>query len=829
MELAQIKLSGFKSFANQTTLSFSPGITAIVGPNGSGKSNIADAIRWALGEQSKKSLRGKKSEDIIFAGSASRARIGRAEVSVSFKNPPYPRQKSGSQKVSDFSEITITRRFYRNGEGESLLNSAQVRLKDIQELIAEFRLSPKTYTIIGQGMIDKLISLSPVDKKEIFLDASGAKILAVKKEEAVQRLAQTQTNLTRVRELIHEIEPHLKRLRRQYQRAQRREKIAAKLAQIQKAYFQTKLADLEQQAVCIQNDLQKNQKITQAQEAKICALKSTLATQETQRLTNQKNWQKEQGIYNHLLLAQNKVQEKIAMGKGRLQASQFAPQEDLKAQMQKEVEDLQQETKNLEQEMREAENYIQDLQSQRHNGEQECQELKKQASDLTQKQNLPLLATSVSTLQEILVSYQNLLESLEAGVSLDTLSAPLQAIQGQLKILLDVLQKMQHPEKLALSKKDLAKLEARITDQEALLQRWQAAIQTTTEKIHFLNYQRRTFVNKIEFLHEKILQATAEKSPELTQLAEELGDLEKEKDGLANQITACQTKIQEIIHKQKDSENQVFQSERALRQEEDALRTLAFQNHTLSLEANTLSLRKGELTREIHRALGPAWQEIQAAKDEVVAGGNLLPRIERYQKELAAIGAIDPETLQEYTETQKRYDFLAHEMADLEKTLPHLGQLIKKLEFSIEKRFQNTFAKVNDSFKKYFRILFGGGRASLARDSENNINIFASPPGKRLQNIAVLSGGEKSLVGLSLVFAILNESKPPFCILDEVDAALDEANSLRFAQILKTLSPPIQFITITHNRATMQQAQALYGVTMGRDGVSKMLSLKLEQ
>lgn len=830
MELSQIKLSGFKSFANQTTLSFGQGITAIVGPNGSGKSNIADAIRWVLGEQSKKSLRGKKSEDIIFAGSASRGKIGRAEVSLSLKNMPRLEQKSSLQKkVSDFSEITITRRFYRNGEGESLLNSAKVRLKDVQELIAEFRLSPKTYTIIGQGMIEKMISLSPQDKKELFLDASGAKILAVKKEEAEQRLAQTQLNLLRVRELIQEIEPHLRRLRRQYQRAQRHEKIAARLAQMQKTYYHSKLADLKQQESALQDILQENQKTIREQEAKINTLKSAIATRETQRGENQKNWQREQGIYNSLLLAKNKVQEKIAMFKGRLQASRFAPQEDLKAQMQKEIDDLAQEIKRLEQETLKAENYVKDLKSQHSNGQQEFQELKRQSAFLAKKLKLPLFAEIVATLEAILASYEGLLQELEAGTTQGTLNTQLKAIQARLGILLQSLKNMQNPEKIESQEGALHKLEARLTDQELLLQRWQSAIQTTTEKISFLNYQRRTFINKIEFLSKKINCATEQGHQELPKLKEELAALAQEKTFLDTRIADCQNKIKSIIRRQKESEDQIFRSERSLRQEEDNMHALVQKNHTLSLEANTLSLQKKELEREILRTLGPDWQKIKTGDFQAEERVNLPSRIERCQRELEAIGAIDPETLREYTETQKRYDFLTHEMTDLEKALRHLDQLIKKLEFSIEKRFQNTFTKVNHSFKKYFRILFGGGRASLCRDPENNINIFASPPGKRLQSISVLSGGEKSLVGLALIFAILNESKPPFCILDEVDAALDEANSLRFAQILKTLSPQIQFITITHNRETMKQAQALYGVTMGRDGVSKMLSLRLEE
>ena len=203
MYLKKLELIGFKSFAQKTTLEFNRGVVSVVGPNGSGKSNIADAIRWALGEQSIKLLRGKRSEDVIFSGSSSKARLGMAEVSIHLDN-------EDRQMPVDYSEVVITRRVYRNGEGEYLLNNGPVRLQDIQLLLAKANFGQRSYSVIGQGMIDHILVASPAERKAFFDEAAGVRQFQIKREQAVSKLEQTEENLEQARMLLVEIEPHLR-------------------------------------------------------------------------------------------------------------------------------------------------------------------------------------------------------------------------------------------------------------------------------------------------------------------------------------------------------------------------------------------------------------------------------------------------------------------------------------------------------------------------------------------------------------------------------------------------------------------------------------------
>ncbi len=225
MYLKRLEMLGFKSFATRTQLEYSTGITAVVGPNGAGKSNVADAVRWVLGEQSMRQLRGKKSEDIIFAGGHGKAALGMAEVSLTLDN-------STGWVPSEYSEIVVTRRSYRSGENEYLINKQKVRLKDVVLLLAQARIGHDSYTVVGQGLIDAALSLRAEERRGLFEDAAGIRPYQVQRADAENRLRQTEQNLERLRDIVSEIEPRLVPLAEQARRAVESQQLNSELQEV---------------------------------------------------------------------------------------------------------------------------------------------------------------------------------------------------------------------------------------------------------------------------------------------------------------------------------------------------------------------------------------------------------------------------------------------------------------------------------------------------------------------------------------------------------------------------------------------------------------------
>src|SRR3972149_6822391 len=302
MYLEKLEIQGFKSFALPTTLTFKPGITAIVGPYGSGKSNIADAARWVLGEQSMKTLRGKKAEDVIFSGSDSKARLGMAEVSLYLNN-------EDRQAPIDYTELMITRRLYRDGESEYLLNKNRVRLQDIQLLLAKSNFGQRSYSIIGQGMIDSILSASTQERKEFFDEATGVRQFQIKKDQALSKLTASLENLRQVEAVLLEIEPRLRSLTRQVKRLERREVIETELKQLQKNYYGFLWRELDQQRVIRQQNYQRlNGELKQKEEvlAKIQAELKNLEQEESRSTV----FDQLQNQYQNLFKQKNELREK---------------------------------------------------------------------------------------------------------------------------------------------------------------------------------------------------------------------------------------------------------------------------------------------------------------------------------------------------------------------------------------------------------------------------------------------------------------------------------------------------------------------------------------
>ena len=753
MYLKRLEISGFKSFAHKTVLEFDRSVTAIVGPNGSGKSNIADAVRWALGEQSPKLIRIKRSEDVIFAGSEKKSRQGGASVSLYLDN-------SEGRIPIDFEEMVISRRAYRNGESEYLINNKRVRLADIVELLAASGVSQKGYSVISQGMIDNILSSSPQERKDIFDQATGVKQYQLKARETFRRLEASQRNLTRVSDLLNEITPRLRSLRRLANKARRRGEIEERLTELQRKWYSHSVFKLKSALYQLKKEKENLDKRIFAVQDRIEEIKKKLNSTE---ITNQTRTEVQKKLTEKLSVFQNKrneLQKELAIIEGRLQAEQEKEFHFSKtipvdlSYINKELEEISKIYKIIKRGWNEAEK------------KNDFSNIEKHFENLGKK------------LDQIL----NQVKSGCAG----------------------------NPDKISSSK---------------------------------LKEKNKAIIQKFQEDREKI---------------------KKQLQKFEKLISKARADIEEDFRKNQTRSKEFFIFQDQLRRALEEINKKKDARRTIEIEEARIETRLEDLTHEIESELGSCGTELQKPKEQIDEE-KIKNQIEKMKSQLAQIGGIDPNVLDECRETEERYNFLSSQSEDLRKAEASLMKTITWLRKKIESQFQASFKNINKDFNRYFRLIFGGGHAELkiqapsgtvpnyssakkekienSEDihdsrfmnseitnsfSSKGIEIKVSLPDKRIKGIAMFSGGERALISIAILFAIISNNPPPFSILDEIDAALDEANSQKLGKILKELAPVTQFILITHNRQIMQQANTLYGVTMGEDGVSKLVSVKLD-
>src|SRR3989344_5959097 len=764
MYLKKVEISGFKSFANKTRLEFLPacsfnngdkkscGITAIVGPNGAGKSNVADAIRWAMGEQSKKNLRGKKSEDVIFAVSGKKARLGSAWATLHFDN-------SDKRIPLEFREVTITRKLFRSGDSEYLINESRVRLIDVIDLLAKAGIGRESYCVINQGMSDAVLSASAAERRMILEDAAGVKQYQIKKERAIRKMESTKNNLLRVADLVKEIEPHLRMLKRQSEKARKGKEISQNL-----------------------QDKQRN-------------------------------------LFSYLWNSFQTEKESASSEKNELGAKMMNAQREAD----KFSDELEKESKNF-----------QDSKAQ--------DELEKKKKDLHQnlneKEKELVITEGRIEIEKERQSQQKTIESIP--VDLGFVKAKLERIRQNQEKLIFLLDKAESPRDLQ-DIKGFAK-----TIQQELF-----------------DLQKNVGEGKVEISRD-LTESDKKEKEKLDNLTRKSEEVREEIKNIKARIESVEKEIEKEAEKSRETRQRFFELERELRRKQDELGKLKDRFNEAKVKLAKVEVREEDLSREIESELkiNPGELKYDGSK---IDEDDLKKEISKLKVQLEQIVGIDPLVVDEYEETKNRFDFLNKESQDLEKAIKSLKEVIKEMDQRISETFNQAFEQINKEFTKYFRIIFGGGNAKLVKtlkqknirtknpdeveDSKENgegieeyeneeeeeekeevgIDISACPPGKKITNLSMLSGGERSLTSIALLFAIISHNPPPFAVLDEVEAALDEANSRRFGRILHELSGNTQFLIITHNRETMRQASLLYGVTMGEDGISKLLSVRLDQ
>ncbi|XKT74859.1 MAG: AAA family ATPase [Patescibacteria group bacterium UBA2103] len=704
MQLKALELSGFKSFGKKTTLSFTRPITAIVGPNGSGKSNVAEAFRFALGEQSIKSLRGKRGEDLIFSGTAKAPRSNKASVKVIFDN-------SNKLFNVDFPEVSIERTVFRDGINEYAINGSKVRLKDVHELLAHANIGQSGHHIISQGEADRILSSNPKERRNMIEEALGLRVYKYKKEEAEKKLEKTKENIGNVEGLRKEIAPHLRFLKKQVEKVERAKELKDELVVKYKEYFAIEDAWLSQEERRIKSTLEEPEK-------KLKEVQEEIA-----------NLPEEKPIDTSLVDAEIRKEEE----------SLYA----------------------LEKESQEA-----------------FQKLSRIEGALELAKRQVSTEERVSIHAEAFTSFRSdVLKYAEEAESADSFTGLRKSLDSILRVLRPFLDRYKTAERETVDTSDLEKEQGELKE---VYEKAHEAVVTVRRKIAELKESRDLEKNKTQEGQLKRLSLSAE-----------------------------ETKLSAIISTEKE-------------------------------KARRVAVEKEEFEREIRDALALIGEDavryekgVEVTEERSVQE-NRKRDIQRLKIRVEEMGGGGDEILKEFGEVKERDEFLEKEITDLETSAASLRELIAELEKELTSTFNEGLVAINTAFNEFFVTMFGGGSARLVaqeaeEEEEVGIEVSVVVPGKRVKGLMALSGGERALTSIALIFAMSQVNPPPFLILDETDAALDEANSKRYADMIENLAKRSQLILITHNRETMSRAGVLYGVTMMGDGISKLLSIQFEE
>lgn len=886
MHLTKLDLQGFKSFAHKTTLIFTPGMTAIVGPNGSGKSNVADAIRWVLGEQSSKTLRAKKGEDVIFAGSQQKSRAGFASVALHLNN------EDASAPI-EYREIVIERRLYRTGESDYLLNKSRVRLQDILMFLAKANFGQKSYGVVGQGMIDSIIHLTPEARKSFFDEAVGVKPYQMKRDASVLKLNRASEHLQQSHALIAEIEPTLRSLTRQIKKLERRDALEKELRELQLRYFGHLWLTLTTESQRSERHLQEQTDERAKLEGQRQALLAKLETLEkTERRDDR---------YHKLLNEQRAIEDQrqrhlqdLAVMKGKRELEWESKGQGHVVFLHRQRDEVQTRLRSLDEQLSSLEHSLTEISTLQEHKKQtqlkvvkafedlEYQFLKaKEAEDLGSQMTISDVKLRLKKLyhaQEQFLTRLLATKNLEEFNAIKTLAKEIGIELA--KLLDDCEERPEQPMNLMTLREELERLmrskDTMVNELHALVVR----LETTKQKKEMLESQRVELRGQDERVADQIKKAGAEATASKSELAKALDrqqkELERQLKQLDDRLKPIQKRMVDFNAEEQRKKEELVAAQQEERQLEDAMRRLQTQLQEEQIRLARVQTRLEDTQQQMNNDLPPDLQErVKIATEESPDHAALHPKIQNLKHQLELIGGIDPETRTAYEETKTRYEFLTRQSTDLEGAITQLEKIIDELDTAIQQQFQRSFAHINTHFNTYFRTLFRGGHAKLtllqaedlgqeasldAEDQDlaetegpdlpnmkesappihtavlrlkkkrliSGIDIQASPAGKKLKHLSVLSGGEKALTSIALLCAIIENNPPPFVVLDEVEAALDEANSERFVLILKTLKDKTQFLIITHNRVTMHQANIIYGVTMGSDGTSRLLSVKME-
>ncbi len=808
MKFKNLEMTGFKSFSEKTTIIIEKGLTGIVGPNGCGKSNIVEALRWCMGENSAKSIRGSGMEDVIFSGTSNRPSKNISEVSLLLDN----QEKTGPSQYKDFEEISIKRKIEKDKGSKYFINDKEVRARDVQTFFADLSTGAHSPSLISQGRIGQLVTAKPIERKSILEEAAGISGIHARRQEAENRLNAAENNLKRADELKKQQQKQLDNLKKQAEEASRYKEISRQLKKIEAGLYFLKIREIEKDKKQIQEKLSEL-------DDEISAVNidynhnNTLLDEENKKITP---------------LRDKKMESAASLQKLNLDMTNLIEEESRVKSLQ---EKLEKSIKTIDSDL-EREKSISldaDLNEKRILREKEdLLNTENKLADVESKSSKEL-QLSKTELDKLQYQLEALLDQIEEDIDRDVKLSKKTFKELKNLVRKITLSQEEYAEKFGKNKSiesESIKRKERIKNINIELENWRSLKVNSEKMVSELNDRKdkvRLELNENKKNPERIATSKGQNLQNLENIKRRNEEIENELIEAEKKFSSINENLREIQSRLTDLKENKARNEATIDGIENRKKDLLYSvKNELSIDSETSILPQSDLS-DVDLENFPSIEE-QTEK------------IEKTKKQRESLGSVnlraDEETKKYETEIKKMED----DRADLYSAIVKLKTSIEELNQKGRERLLEAYTKVNRKFNEVYTKLFNGGTAKIELvDSDDpleaGLEMFVSPPGKRLQSITLLSGGEQALTALSLVFAVFLVNPSPICVLDEVDAPLDDANVTRFCGLLDDLTKitNTKFIIITHHALTMSRMDRLYGVTMAEQGVSQLVSVDLQR
>ncbi|WP_145596968.1 chromosome segregation SMC family protein [Candidatus Pelagibacter sp. FZCC0015] len=851
MEFKKIQLNGFKSFAEKTNFLIEDGLTGIVGPNGCGKSNIVESLRWVMGETSAKSMRGSGMEDVIFSGTSNKASKNIAEVSIEVEN----KDKEGPIQYRELEQIQVRRKIEKDKGSKFYINDKEVRARDAQMFFADLSTGAHSPSMISQGRIGALVTAKPTDRRAILEEAAGISGLHVRRHEAELRLGAAENNLKRADELRRQQEKQLANLQKQAEEATKYKLISDQIKKIEAGLYYLKLLEIDKE-IRIENEIN-----TEAEgevegfNNKISELENSIKT-----FTDKVNPLREKNIENL-----SRIQ--------RLNLELQSLDEE-NTRIQDEIESIKKSIQTLDDDITREKGIIIDANSNEKRLKEEKTELIETDSKYfeTEKLSNEELESAKNKLKEEQKAVDEVVNSL-AEETVNISVGPIRNVKNTISRVKELIDSNEINQALTLLDRCNMELDSFLNDLKnersrsellgvsekseniKLLQEKYADAYSKNQSIKNESIKRNERIKTIETEIEswKNLLTNSEKMVnELTQRKEKLS---KQLSDLENQPRAQAERKGQISENLRISDKEKIDNEAIIDETDQKIEMLRTQLNEIQEQSIQIRERKASsgatiegLQKRKNDLLDRISSELNLNEDNILENSNLngveeLPNpvdqedaLDKKKQEREKLGSVNLKADEETSKYEVEIKKMEQDRADLVTAIVKLKDSINELNQKGRERLIEAFKKVNRKFNEVYTKLFNGGNAKLELvDSDDpleaGLEMLVSPPGKRLQSITLLSGGEQALTALSLIFAVFLTNPSPICVLDEVDAPLDDANVTRFCSLLEELIKitNTKFIIVTHHALTMSKMNRLYGVTMPQKGISQLVAVDLQK
>ena len=792
MEFKKIQLNGFKSFADKTNFLIEDGLTGIVGPNGCGKSNIVESLRWVMGETSAKSMRGSGMEDVIFSGTSNKTSKNIAEVSVTVAN----KDNEGPIQFRELDEVNVRRKIEKDKGSKFYINDKEVRAKDAQMFFADLSTGAHSPSMISQGRIGALVTAKPTDRRAILEEAAGISGLHVRRHEAELRLSAAENNLKRADELRRQQERQLANLQKQAEEATKYKNFSDEIKKIEAGLYYLKLLEIDKE-IRIENEI------------------NAEAENEVSGFNN-----KISQLENSIKIETDKIsplREKNIENLSKIQRLNLELQglDEENTRIQDEIESTKKSLQTFDDDINREKGIVIDANSNEKRLKEEKNELIEIDSKYyeTEKQSNEDLINSKNKLKFEIEKVKVLINSQKNSEAITVLD--------NCNIIID--EYADSYSKNQNIKKESVKRNQRINIIEKEIESWKNLLSNSEKMVTELTERK----NKLSLQLEKLDNQPKLQAEKKGQISEGLRISEKEKDENETIINSTDEKIETLRVQLNEIQEQSIQ--------------IRERKASSGATIEGLKKRKNDLVDRINSELNLTEENILEnsnlfGKEELPDAVNQEDLLDKKKQEREKLGSVNLKADEETNKYETEIKKMEQDRADLVTAIIKLKESISELNQKGRERLILAFDKVNRKFNEVYTKLFNGGNAKLELvDSDDpleaGLEMLVSPPGKRLQSITLLSGGEQALTALSLIFAVFLTNPSPICVLDEVDAPLDDANVTRFCNLLEELIKitNTKFIIVTHHALTMSKMNRLYGVTMPEKGISQLVAVDLQK